>query len=309
MNAKQLPIICIIGPTAIGKTKVAVALARQLNAEIISVDARQVYQQLNIGTGKDLASYFIDGIKIPYHLIDIIAVNERYHIYQFQQDFFNAVADIQSRGKRVIICGGTGLYLESVIMLFEYTAVPINESLRAGLLNLDLPNLQRIFEQIPAISLSNFQPDLTTQKRSIRAIEIKTYLQNNKVPSTNFPKLIYQVFALNGPVAIRNKNIDQRLQDRLDEGLLDEVNQLLANGVLPEQLNYFGLEYKFCLAYLQGKYDLPSLQTKLSVAIHQYAKRQLTYFRKMEKAGIAITWLDAQDQPEAYVLAAMEAKK
>ena len=309
MNAIQAPIICIIGPTAIGKTKVAVALANDLNAEIISVDARQVYQQLNIGTGKDLVSYTIAGKQIPYHLIDIIAVNERYHIYQFQQDFFNAVADIQSRGKRVIVCGGTGLYLESVITPFEYTAVPINESLRADLLNLDLPNLQRIFEQIPAISFSNFQPDLTTQKRSIRAIEIKTYLQNNKVPSTNFPKLIYQVFALNASVTVRNKNIDQRLQARLADGLLDEVKQLLATGVLPEQLNYFGLEYKFCLAYLQGKYDLPTLQSKLSVAIHQYAKRQLTYFRKMEKAGIEIEWLDAQDQPEAYVLAAMEAKK
>ena len=309
MNAIQAPIICIIGPTAIGKTKVAVALANELNAEIISVDARQVYQQLNIGTGKDLVSYTIAGKQIPYHLIDIIAVNERYHIYQFQQDFFKAVADIQSRGKRVIVCGGTGLYLESVITPFEYTAVPINESLRAGLLNLDLPNLQRIFEQIPAIPLSNFQPDLTTQKRSIRAIEIKTYLQNNLVPSNDFPKLTYQVFALNVPVAIRNKNIDDRLQARLNEGLLDEVKQLLATGVLPEQLNYFGLEYKYCLAYLQEKYDLPTLQTKLSVAIHQYAKRQLTYFRKMEKAGIAITWLDAQDQPVAYVLAAIGAKK
>ena len=309
MNAIQAPIICIIGPTAIGKTKVAVALANELNAEIISVDARQVYQQLNIGTGKDLASYTIAGKQIPYHLIDIIAVNERYHIYQFQQDFFKAVADIQSRGKRVIVCGGTGLYLESVITPFEYTAVPINESLRAGLLNLDLPNLQRIFEQIPPVPFSNFQPDLTTQKRSIRAIEIKTYLQNNLVPSNDFPKLTYQVFALNVPVAIRNKNIDDRLQARLNEGLLDEVKQLLATGVLPEQLNYFGLEYKYCLAYLQEKYDLPTLQSKLSVAIHQYAKRQLTYFRKMEKAGIAITWLDAQDQPVADVLAAMEAKK
>lgn len=309
MNAIQLPIICIIGPTAVGKTKVAVALANEINAEIISVDARQVYQQLNIGTGKDLASYVIADKKIPYHLIDIIAVNERYHIYQFQQDFFKAVADIQSRGKRVIVCGGTGLYLESVITPFEYTAVPINESLRADLLNLDLPNLQRIFEQIPAIPFANFQPDLTTQKRSIRAIEIKTYLQNNLVPSTNFPKLNYAVFALNVPVVIRNKNIDQRLQVRLEEGLLDEVKQLLANGVLPEQLNYFGLEYKYCLAYLQGKFDLPTLQSKLSVAIHQYAKRQLTYFRKMEKAGIAIDWVDAQDQPVAYVLAAMEAKK
>jgi tRNA dimethylallyltransferase len=309
MNAIQLPIICIIGPTAIGKTKGAVALASQLNAEIISVDARQVYQQLNIGTGKDLASYEIADKKIPYHLIDIISVNERYHIYQFQQDFFKAVADIQSRGKRVIVCGGTGLYLESVITPFEYTAVPINESLRAGLLNLDLQNLQRIFEQIPAIASSNFQPDLTTQKRAIRAIEIKTYLQNNKVPNTNFPKLTYQVFALNGPVAIRNKNIDERLQARLAEGLLDEVNQLLASGVLPEQLNYFGLEYKFCLAHLQGKYDLSTLQSKLSIAIHQYAKRQLTYFRKMEKSGIAITWLDAQDHPVASILAAMEAKK
>ena len=309
MNAIQLPIICIIGPTAVGKTKVAVALANEINAEIISVDARQVYQQLNIGTGKDLASYVIADKKIPYHLIDIIAANERYHIYQFQQDFFKAVADIQSRGKRVIVCGGTGLYLESVITPFEYTAVPINESLRADLLNLDLPNLQRIFEQIPAIPFANFQPDLTTQKRSIRAIEIKTYLQNNLVPSTNFPKLNYAVFALNVPVVIRNKNIDQRLQVRLEEGLLDEVKQLLANGVLPEQLNYFGLEYKYCLAYLQGKFDLPTLQSKLSVAIHQYAKRQLTYFRKMEKAGIAIDWVDAQDQPVAYVLAAMEAKK
>jgi len=309
MNAIQLPIICIIGPTAIGKTKVAVALASQLNAEIISVDARQVYQQLNIGTGKDLASYEIADKKIPYHLIDIISVNERYHIYQFQQDFFKAVADIQSKGKRVIVCGGTGLYLESVITPFEYTAVPINESLRAGLLNLDLQNLQRIFEQIPAIPFSNFQPDLTTQKRAIRAIEIKTYLQKNKVPSNDFPILNYQVFALNGPVAIRNKNIDERLQARLAEGLLDEVNQLLSNGVLPEQLNYFGLEYKFCLAHLQGKYDLPTLQSKLSIAIHQYAKRQLTYFRKMEKSGIEIVWVDALRQPVEYILDAITAKK
>ncbi len=287
MNAIQLPIICIIGPTAVGKTKVAVALANELNAEIISVDARQVYQHLNIGTGKDLASYVIAGKQIPYHLIDIIAVNERYHIYQFQQDFFKAVADIQSRGKRVIVCGGTGLYLESVITPFEYTAVPIKEILRADLLNLDLPNLQRIFEQIPAVPFSNFQPDLTTQKRTIRAIEIKTYLQNNLVPSTNFPKLAYQVFALNGSVAIRNKNIDDRLQARLNEGLIDEVKRLREFRHL-QSLNTVG--YSEIFDFLDDKISLEEAINLVKQNSRRYAKRQLTWFRRNENA----IWLKSE---------------
>ena len=303
MNADPLPIICIIGPTASGKTSLAVELAAQIDAEIISVDARQVYKKLNIGTGKDLASYQINGRLIPYHLIDIVEPTDRYHIYQFQIDFFKAVQDIRSRGKRVIACGGTGLYLESVIVPFEYTSVPINTSLRAELANLDLIFLNQYFHQIPEYLNIDYSPDLSTKKRSIRAIEIKTFLQNNSIPNSNFPKLDFQVFAITLPTDIRNQKIDERLKARIAEGLITEVKELLENGIDPAQLEYFGLEYKFCLAYLQGKLTLPELQIKLGIAIHQYAKRQMTYFRKMEKSGINIHWLDAQDNPITKLLA------
>ncbi len=303
MNANALPIIAIIGPTASGKTQLAVELAAQIDAEIISVDARQVYKKLNIGTGKDLASYQINGRSIPYHLIDIVEPTDRYHIYQFQKDFFKAVQEIRSRGKRVIACGGTGLYLESVIGPFEYTSVPLNTGLRAELANLDLISLNQYFYQIPERLNIEYSPDLSTKKRSIRAIEIKTFLQNNSIPNNNFPKIDFQVFAITLPTDIRNQKIDERLKARIAEGLITEVSELLANGIDPAQLEYFGLEYKFCLAHLQGKLTLPELNLKLSIAIHQYAKRQMTYFRKMEKSGINIHWLDAQDSPITKLLA------
>ncbi len=303
MNANALPIIAIIGPTASGKTQLAVELAAQIDAEIISVDARQVYKHLNIGTGKDLASYHINGRSIPYHLIDIVEPTERYHIYQFQKDFFNAVQDIWSRGKRVIACGGTGLYLEAVIGPFEYTSVPINTSLRADLAHLDLTSLNQNFHQIPELLNVEYSPDLSTKKRSIRAIEIKTFLQNNGIPNNNFPKIDFQVFATTLPSEIRNQKIDLRLKARIAEGLITEVCELLANGIDPAQLEYFGLEYKFCLAHLQGKLTLPELELKLSIAIHQYAKRQMTYFRKMEKSGVNIHWLNAQESPITELLA------
>ncbi len=296
MTQALFPIICIIGPTASGKTKLAVQLASELNAEIISVDSRQVYKGMDIGTGKDLIEYEFNEVKIRYHLIDIISPTERYHLKQFQADFWNSVNDIKKRGKRIIVCGGTGLYLESVIRNFEYTVVPVNETLRIQLEKFDKDQLLNIYQSNKTIHPKN--PDLSTIKRIIRAIEIQKYSHSNSIESTQSNLNEFKVFATTLTAKDRIERIDARLEDRLKDGLIKEVQELMNSGVSADQLIYFGLEYKLCAQYILNQISYEEFVFKLKTGIHQFAKRQMTYFRKMEKAGINIYWLDGNNKIE-----------
>lgn len=288
----QYELITILGPTASGKTRLAVQLAAQLDAEIISADSRQVYRGMNLGTGKDLEEYRIGDREVPYHLIDIVNAGDSYHIFQFQKDFQKVFNDIRDRGKIAILCGGSGLYLEAVLRGFQYTAVPIDEELRTVLLTLSQEELLKRFE-----SLSSFVPkaDTSTHKRTIRAIEIGEYLKTH--PEFELPQqqtINSIIFGLNPPLELRREKITTRLHQRLEQGMVEEVKALLSAGVSSDKLIFYGLEYKWITEYLQGTIDYQTMFDRLNVAIHQFAKRQMTYFRKMEKEGLIINWLGVE---------------
>jgi tRNA dimethylallyltransferase len=286
----QPNLIVILGPTASGKTKLAAHLAHNLNTEIISADSRQVYKQMNIGTGKDLNEYSIDNTSVPFHLIDIINAGERYHIHQFTNDFFEAYNQIHSHNKIPILCGGTGLYIDAIISNYEYTGVPINETMRGRLNSFSKTELATIFTELP------FHPhkekiDTSTTKRLIRGIELITYLNQHDFTPTTFPKINPLIFGTYTSVDKRRNNIEKRLHYRLQNGMVDEV-EILLKSISKEQLEYYGLEYKFVTQYLTGQLSFEVMQQKLLVAIHQFAKRQMTYFRKMERDGKTIHWID-----------------
>lgn len=285
-------LIVILGPTASGKTHLAVQLAHQIDGEIISADSRQVYRGMDIGTGKDLDEYVIEGKKIPYHLIDIIEAGESYHIYQFQQDFQKAYTDILQRGKTPILCGGSGMYLDAVLKGYEFTAVPVDESLRETLLEKSMEELLDIFEANKNIYAE--KSDTSTKKRLIRAIEINLFLnQNPDFKITSQPITNATIFGLNPPTEIRRERITKRLIARLENGMILEVEALLNKGISPDKLIFYGLEYKFITQYLMGEISYQIMFEKLNVAIHQFAKRQMTFFRKMENDGLKINWLDS----------------
>jgi len=287
-DAQFLPedLLIILGPTASGKTKLAVDLAKHLDAEIISADSRQVYRHMNIGTGKDLAEYQ----NIPYHLIDIREPGERYNIDLFLKDFEDSYYDIIQRGKRVIVCGGTGFYIHNVVQPQPYTQIPIDLDLRVELESKDKDELQVLLQQrsIP----KNFKVDFSSRKRIIRAIEICDYY--TKYPDFNLEgksTYHYKILGLNPPIELRRERITKRLKDRLDAGMIAEVEELIMKGVTYEELEYYGLEYKYIAYYLKGQISYENFVEKLETEIHRYAKRQMTYFRKMEKDGIRISWV------------------
>jgi tRNA dimethylallyltransferase len=291
---KNLPLIVILGPTASGKTHLATHLAHNIQGEIISADSRQVYREMNIGTGKDLDEYRIDNQAIPYHLIDILNAGEQYHIHQFQQDFQKAFEDISSRNKPAILCGGSGMYLEAVLKGYEFTAIPIDENLRRELESKAFEELQNNAGGVlnPASVECKFTPDLSTKKRLIRAIEISQFLSQNpsyKLSKPNIPNSI--IFGLNPETEIRRKSITKRLHERLQNGMLEEVKSLIDKGISPDKLIFYGLEYKFITQYLTNELDYETMVERLNIAIHQFAKRQMTYFRKMESDGLIINWL------------------
>jgi tRNA dimethylallyltransferase len=278
-------VIVILGPTASGKTKLAVQLAQQINAEIISADSRQIYRRMDIGTGKDLSEYQ----DIPYHLIDIHEPGERYHLGNFIADFHQAQQSIAAKGKHTILCGGTGLYIQSVIQQNPYALIPSIEGLKESLLEYSEADLLKRLQEYTAPA--NFQIDLSTKKRMIRAIEILAFLKlhpDHIVPQRKIDSI---VIGLNPPVQTRRAHISQRLEQRLKEGFLEELEQLLSEGITHEQLQYYGLEYKYASLHLLGQLDYFAFITKLETEIHRYAKRQMTYFRKMEKDGIMIHWV------------------
>lgn len=279
-------VLIILGPTASGKTKLAVELAHQLHAEIISADSRQVYRDMNIGTGKDLHEYQ----NIPYHLIDILDPGEKYNIDAFVSDFQEAYQSILHRDKRVIVCGGTGFYIQSLLQPQPFIHVPINPELRVEIEKLDKEELLALLDKqaLP----KNFKADVSTRKRIIRAIEICGYVSSNPdFEINNTHPFGYKVLGLNPDLELRRARISKRLKERLDEGMLDEVKALLDRGISHEELEYYGLEYKYISYYLKGMLSYDDLFKKLETEIHRYAKRQMTYFRKMEKDGIKINWI------------------
>lgn len=284
-------LITVLGPTATGKTKFAVRLAAMLNAEIISADSRQVYRDMNLGTGKDYEDYITDGIKIPYHLIDIKEPGYQYNLFEFQQDFLEAYHNIKSRGKEVILCGGTGMYIESVLKGFRILQVPVNKELRKSLENKSIEELTSMLESLR--SLHNVS-DTSSRPRLVRAIEIEAYQQANPVKQEHFPKLNSLVIGLSVDRDTRRERITRRLKERLDLKMADEVKQLLGRGLSPEELIFYGLEYKYLTLYVTGSMTYDEMFSQLNTAIHQFAKRQMTYFRKMERQGIIIHWLDTR---------------
>lgn len=278
-------VIVILGPTASGKTKLAVQLAQYIDAEIISADSRQIYRRMDIGTGKDLSEYQ----DIPYHLIDIHEPGGRYNLGNFIADFRKAQQSILEKGKHTILCGGTGLYIQSVIQENPYALIPSIEGFKESLLAYpETELLARLQEYTLPV---NFQIDLSTKKRIIRAIEILAFLENHPDHIVQQQAVDSIVIGLNPPVETRRSHISQRLEQRLKEGFLEEVEKLLAEGITHEQLQYYGLEYKYASLHLLGQLDYTAFTTKLETEIHRYAKRQMTYFRKMEKDGIMIHWV------------------
>ncbi len=290
---QNLPLIVILGPTASGKTHLATHLAHKIQGEIISADSRQVYRNMNIGTGKDLDEYRIDNQLIPYHLIDILDAGEQYHIHQFQQDFQRVFEDISCWNKTAILCGGSGMYLEAVLKGYEFTSIPIDEKLREGLLQKSTEELLEIFNK--NTSEYTKKADVCTRKRLIRAIEISQFLLQNlnyEIPKPKIPNSI--IFGLNPETEFRRISITKRLHERLQNGMIEEVKALIDSGISPDKLLFYGLEYKFITQYLTGELDFETMVDRLNVAIHQFAKRQMTYFRKMERDGLKINWLDSK---------------
>ena len=291
--------ITILGPTASGKTPLAVALASEIGGEIISADSRQVYRRMDIGTGKDLADYSlaVDGlpVNIPYHLIDICEPGTKYNLFQYQQDFFDAYNNIIGRGVTPILCGGTGLYIEAVLKGYQLSPVPQNPELRARLEGKSLGELTQMLVELKQQNGSTMHntTDVDSCQRAIRAIEIEEYNLHTPTPKRELPPIDSLIIGVNIDRDARREKITRRLKARLEEGMVDEVRGLLAEGIPADDLIYYGLEYKFVTEYLVGTLTYDEMFQRLEIAIHQFAKRQMTWFRGMERRGFTIHWIDA----------------
>ena len=288
MNNYEL--ITIIGPTASGKTAFAAALAARLDTEIISGDSRQVYHSMDIGTGKDLADYVVDGKQIPYHLIDICNPGDKYNVFEYQHDFHKAFEEIRKKGKLPILCGGTGMYIESVLRGFKLLDVPQNPALRESLKGKSLVELEQI---LASYKVLHNKTDVDSAQRAIRAIEIEEFYKTEAPDKREYAPINSLIIGVDIDRDLRREKISRRLRARLDEGMVDEVRAILATGVKPEDLIYYGLEYKFLTLYIIGQLTYDEMVSQLEIAIHQFAKRQMTWFRGMERRGLHIHWLDA----------------
>ncbi|HJD75510.1 MAG TPA: tRNA (adenosine(37)-N6)-dimethylallyltransferase MiaA [Bacteroides reticulotermitis] len=284
-------LITILGPTASGKTPFAAALGYTLNTEIISADSRQIYRHMDLGTGKDLADYTIGGHTIPYHLIDIANPGYKYNVFEYQRDFLAAYKTIRQKGLLPILCGGTGLYLEAVLKGYKLIPVPENQELRTRLADKSLEELTEMLAQYKSLHNST---DVDTAKRAIRAIEIEEYYREHPVQEREFPQLNSLIIGVDIDRDLRREKITRRLKQRLEEGMIDEVRQLIAQGTAPEDLIYYGLEYKFLTQFILGELTYDEMFKGLETAIHQFAKRQMTWFRGMERKGFMIHWLSAE---------------
>lgn len=287
--------ITILGPTACGKTSLAAALAYEMHAEIISADSRQVYRGMDIGTGKDLGDYVVRGRQIPYHLIDIAEPGTKYNLFCYQQDFSEALADITGRGIRPILCGGTGLYIEAVLKGYALSTVPQNPDLRQTLQN---ESLEQLTERLVELkrrngSVMHNTTDVDSCQRAIRAIEIETYNLEHAAERREMTPVDSVIIGLDIPREVRREKITARLKQRLAEGMVDEIRTLLDRGIPADDIIYYGLEYKYVTEYAIGRLTYEEMFRQLEIAIHQFAKRQMTWFRGMERRGLVIHWIDA----------------
>ena len=300
--------ITILGPTASGKTSLAAALAARIDAEIISADSRQVYRGMTIGTGKDLDDYRQGDRVIPYHLIDICEPGTKYNLFQYQQDFHLIYNNIVARGVRPILCGGTGLYIESVLKGYALSPVPQNQALRDELADKSLAELTEMLEDLKHRnhSVMHNRTDVDTAQRAIRAIEIETYNLEHPTDNRTLPPIDSVIIGVDINREERRRKITQRLKQRLEEGMVDEIRQLLDRGIAPENLIYYGLEYKFVTEYVIGKTSYEEMFRQLVIAIHQFAKRLMTWFRGMERRGFTIHWIDALDPMDSKVAQIMD---
>ena len=283
-------LVTVLGPTACGKTTLAVALADHLHTAVISADSRQVYRSMDLGTGKDLAEYMVDGHEVPYHLIDIVDAGYKYNVFEFQRDFLKVYDDLRAQGQLPVMCGGTGMYLESVLRGYRLVEVPENRALREAL---EGKSLDELTEMLRGYKQLHNTTDVDTCKRAIRAIEIEEYYRNNEVNMREFPEIRSLNIGLDVSRELRRERITCRLHERLEQGMVDEVRGILASGVAPEDLIYYGLEYKYLTMYVVGQLTYGEMVSQLEIAIHQFAKRQMTYFRGLERRGVPIRWIDA----------------
>lgn len=289
MSESNYNLVVILGPTASGKTALAANLARQIDGEVISGDSRQIYRRMDLGTGKDYDDYVVDGIAVPYHLIDIREPGYKYNVYEYQNDFFKAFEDIRSRQRWPVLCGGTGMYIEAVLQRFKLIHVPSNPELRKSLEEKSLKELEEILTSFRILHNST---DTDTKKRAIRAIEIETYYNVHPEIEVELPEVSPLIIGVCIERDERRRKITARLKQRLESGLIDEVKSLLDEGVSADDLIYYGLEYKFVTQFIQGQLSYGEMLEQLNIAIHQFAKRQMTWFRGMERRGFTIEWID-----------------
>ena len=295
-------LVTILGPTACGKTSLAVALAHRLQTAVISADSRQVYRSMDLGTGKDLDEYVYQGCEVPYRLIDIVDAGYKYNVFEYQRDFLKAFEELRAQGQLPVMCGGTGMYLESVLRGYRLVEVPENKELRESLADKSLEELTTILSSYKQLHNTT---DVDTCKRAIRAIEIEEYYRVNEVNIREFPEIKSLTIGLDVSRELRRERITRRLHERLAEGMVDEVRGILDAGVAPEDLIYYGLEYKYLTLYIIGELTYDEMVSQLEIAIHQFAKRQMTYFRGMERRGVPIHWIDATLSTEEKVEAIM----
>ena len=287
---EKYDLVSVVGPTACGKTSLAVELALSVpGAEIISADSRQVYRGMDIGTGKDIAEYTRDGVTVPSHLLDIVDAGEKYNLFEFQRDFLASYDNIRNRGAFPVMCGGSGLYVESVLKGYRLLPVPENPALRAAL---EEKSLEELTALLATYKQLHNNTDTDNKKRAIRAIEIEEYYRTCPVEERYFPQINALTVGVMVDREVRRERISRRLRQRLDNGMVEEVKRLLDSGLEPEQLIYYGLEYKYLTLYLTGAMEYDKMVAELEIAIHQFAKRQMTWFRGMEKRGVKIHWLD-----------------
>jgi tRNA dimethylallyltransferase len=289
MTGSQFDMVTILGPTASGKTEVAVNLAYILGGEVISADSRQVYREMDLGTGKDIEEYQVNGTDVPYHLIDIAEPGYQYNVFEFQRDFLKVYGDLKERKKFPVLCGGSGMYLEAILKGYRLIQVPVNEQRR---IELQLLTLDELVELLKSYKSINNTSDTENRKRAMRAIEIEEFCTANPGTDLSFPVINSLIVGVKYDRDSRRRRITARLKQRLENGMVEEVEKLLAKGLKPDDLIYYGLEYKYLTNYIMGESSFDEMFEGLNVAIHQFAKRQMTWFRKMERDGFNIRWLD-----------------
>jgi tRNA dimethylallyltransferase len=289
MSAKSFDIIVVTGPTATGKTRLAALVAARLGSEVISADSRQVYRGMDIGTGKDLSDYLVNGREVPCHLVDIVDAGYRYNVFEYQRDFLKVYESMCSRGLLPVVCGGSGMYVDSIVSGYRLIQVPVNEPLRQELEGKDLQELTGILSGYKQL---HNKTDVDTVKRAVRAIEIEEYYTTENVPDTSLPEINPLIIGIMFDRDTRRERISRRLRERLEGGMIEEVRRLLDSGIHPDDLIYYGLEYKYVTLFILGMMTYGEMFSKLETEIHRFAKRQMTWFRGMERRGVEICWID-----------------